>query len=98
LQRVVSGGICGSGTYQIGRLRRLRIMARRDGRGVHLFSRNGDNFGDRFPPIAGAIEAMSDRSCLIDGEAIVVDSRGVSVFDLLRYQQNDRAAVLCASI
>jgi bifunctional non-homologous end joining protein LigD len=73
-------------------------MARRDGRGVPLFSRNGYNFGDRFPLIAGAIEALSVRSCLIDGEAIVADSRGLSVFDLLRYQQNDRAAVLCASI
>jgi bifunctional non-homologous end joining protein LigD len=74
----------------------FRIMARRDGRGVRLFSRNGYNFGDRFPLIARAIEALSVRSCLIDGEAIVVDSRGLSVFDLLRYQQNDRAAVLCA--
>jgi hypothetical protein len=29
-------------------------------------------------------------------EAIVVHSRGLSVFDLLRYWQHDRAAVLCA--
>jgi ATP-dependent DNA ligase len=36
------------------------------------------------------------RSCFIDGEAIVVDTNGLSVFDLLRYRQYDRAAVLCA--
>jgi hypothetical protein len=31
-----------------------------------------------------------------DGEAIVVNKRGSSVFDLLRYHQHDSAAVLCA--
>jgi ATP-dependent DNA ligase len=71
-------------------------MARRDGRGVRLFSRNGYNFGDRFPLIVEAIESLPVGSCLIDGEAIVVDSGGLSVFDLLRYRQHDRAAVLCA--
>jgi ATP-dependent DNA ligase len=68
-------------------------MARRDARGVRPFSRNGYNFGDRFPLIAGAIEALPVRSCFIDGEAIVVDSHGLSVFDLLRYRQHDCAAV-----
>ena len=52
----------------------FRIMARRDARGVRLFSRNGYNFGDRFPLITKAIEALPVRSCLIDAEAIVVDS------------------------
>jgi ATP-dependent DNA ligase len=74
----------------------FRIMARRDARAVRLFSRNGYNFGDRFPLIAKAIQALPVRSCIIDGEAIVFDSRGVSVFDLLRYRQHDRAAALCA--
>ena len=46
-------------------------MARRDTRGGRLF------FADRFPLIAKAIEALPVRSC-IDGEAIVVDSRGLS--------------------
>jgi ATP-dependent DNA ligase len=41
-------------------------------------------------------ESLSVRSCFIDGKAIVVDRRGLSVFDLLRYRQHDRAAVLCA--
>jgi len=50
----------------------------------------------RFPRIAEAIESLSVQSCIIDGEAIVVDKNGLSVFDLIRYRQNDRAAVLCA--
>ncbi len=36
------------------------------------------------------------RSCFIDGEAIVVDERGVSTFELLRSWRHDHAAVLCA--
>jgi bifunctional non-homologous end joining protein LigD len=35
-------------------------------------------------------------SCFIDGEAIVVDERGLSAFDLLRSWCHDHAAVLCA--
>jgi bifunctional non-homologous end joining protein LigD len=33
---------------------------------------------------------------VIDGEAIVVDQDGLSVFDLLRYRRHDHAATLCA--
>jgi ATP-dependent DNA ligase len=36
------------------------------------------------------------RPCFIDGEAIVVDKNGLSVFALIRYRQHDHAAVLCA--
>jgi bifunctional non-homologous end joining protein LigD len=32
----------------------------------------------------------------VDGEAIVVDEHGLSVFDALRYRLRDHAAVLCA--
>ena len=72
-------------------------MARRDANGVRLFTRNGYNFAARFPGIVAALrEPCRVRSCFIDGEAIVVDRTGLPVFDLLRYRQHDRAAVLCA--
>ena len=74
----------------------FRILARRDERGVRLFTRNGYNFTDRFPLIADAINSLPVRSCLIDGEAIVVGTTGLSVFDLIRYRQHDGAAILCA--
>jgi bifunctional non-homologous end joining protein LigD len=74
----------------------FRIMARRDTNGVRLFTRNGYDFAARFPGIAAAVESLSVQSCFIDGEAIVVDSNGLPVFDLLRYRQHDSAAVLCA--
>ena len=36
------------------------------------------------------------RSCFIDGEAIVVDSNGLAVFDLLRSWRHNHVAMLCA--
>jgi ATP-dependent DNA ligase len=36
------------------------------------------------------------QSCFIDGEAIVVDTNGLSTFELLRSWRRDHAAVLCA--
>jgi ATP-dependent DNA ligase len=53
----------------------FRIMARRDSRGVRLFTRNGYDFADRFPLVVQAISGLPARSCLIDGEVIVVDER-----------------------
>jgi ATP-dependent DNA ligase len=71
-------------------------MARRDSRGVRLYTRNGYNFADRFPKIVEAVASLPVRSCFIDGEAIVVDETGLSVFELLRYRRHDHAVVLCA--
>ena len=36
------------------------------------------------------------RSCLIDGEAVVCNERGLAVLDLIREYRHDAAAVLCA--
>jgi bifunctional non-homologous end joining protein LigD len=74
----------------------FRILARRHGGRVRLFSRNGYNFAARFPKIVAAVENLPVRSCVVDGEAIVVNRDGLSVFELLRYRQFDDAAVLCA--
>ena len=74
----------------------FRIMARRDGAGVRLLTRKGNDFSRRFPLVAAALAALSARSCLIDGEAIVTDQKGLAVFDLIRGRQPSAAAVLCA--
>src|SRR5689334_18623671 len=49
------------------------LMARRDGRGVRLYTRNGYDFADRFPQVVEAILSLPAPSCFIDGEVIVVD-------------------------
>ena len=42
------------------------------------------------------IASLPVETCIIDGEAIVVDQNGLSIFDLLRYRQHDHAATLFA--
>jgi bifunctional non-homologous end joining protein LigD len=63
---------------------------------VRLLTRNGHDFAGRFPLAVAAVAALSARSCLIDGEAIVTDQKGLAVFDLIRGRQPSAAAVLCA--
>jgi bifunctional non-homologous end joining protein LigD len=74
----------------------MRIMARRDGAGVRLITRNGNDFTSRFPFMVAAVTALPARSFLIDGEAIVTDSDGLAVFDLIRHKRHGEGAVLCA--
>jgi bifunctional non-homologous end joining protein LigD len=74
----------------------FRILARRGAARVRLFTRNGYDFAARFPKIAASVESLPVRSCVLDGEAIVVDEAGLSVFNALRYRLRDHDAVLCA--
>jgi bifunctional non-homologous end joining protein LigD len=74
----------------------FRILARRDGAGVQLITRHGNDFTARFPLVASAVAALPARSCLIDGEAIVCDENGLAVFELIRGGGSKTSAVLCA--
>ena len=74
----------------------FRIMARRDGAGVRLITRHGNDVYSRFPVIVAAVTALRARSFLIDGEAIVTDGDGLAVFDLIRHKRHGDAAVLIA--
>jgi bifunctional non-homologous end joining protein LigD len=67
----------------------FRLMARRDGAGVRLLTRNGHDRSPRYPLIVQAVDALRVRSCLIDGEAAACDDRGLAVFDRLRYRRAD---------
>jgi bifunctional non-homologous end joining protein LigD len=70
----------------------LRIVARRADDRVQLLTRKGNDFLSASPQIIAALTALSTRSCLIDGEAIVCNESSLAVFDLIR---GYRAAVLC---
>jgi bifunctional non-homologous end joining protein LigD len=74
----------------------FRILARRHGAGVRLFTRHGHDFTARFPLATGALATLPGRSFLIDGEAIVTNDKGLAVFALIRRARNGGAAVLCA--
>jgi bifunctional non-homologous end joining protein LigD len=73
-----------------------RIVARRDQGRIRLLTRNGNDFTEQFPRIAVAISTLNVRSCVIDGEAIVTDDRGLAVFELIRGHDTRRGAELCA--
>jgi ATP dependent DNA ligase-like protein len=73
----------------------MRILARRDGAGVRLVTRHGNDFTRRFPLAVAALSALSSRSFLIDGEAIVTNADGLAVFDLIRRAHQGGKAVLC---
>ena len=71
----------------------FRILARRDAERVRLFTRHGTDLTARYPKIAAAVERLPVRSCALEGEAVVVNTDGLSVFDLIRYRQHDDSAV-----
>jgi bifunctional non-homologous end joining protein LigD len=74
----------------------FRILARRDAAGVRLITRAGNDFSSRFLFIAMAVSKLPARSCLIDGEAIVCDERGLAVFELIRRHRTIASAMHCA--
>jgi bifunctional non-homologous end joining protein LigD len=74
----------------------FRILAHRQGRAVRLMSRNGHDLAARFPQIVDAVRSLPINSCVIDGEAIVTDDKGLAVFDLIRGHRHHVGAELCA--
>jgi bifunctional non-homologous end joining protein LigD len=66
-----------------------RLMVRRDGAGVRLITRNGNDWTDRFRLIVTGVVALPVRSCLIDGEAVCCDDDGLAVFQKLRRWRDD---------
>ena len=73
-----------------------RLMARRDPVGIRLITRRGNDWSDRFPLVVEAVNHLKVRSCLIDGEVVCCDERGLARFDVLRRRRNEAAAFLYA--
>jgi bifunctional non-homologous end joining protein LigD len=61
-----------------------RLIVRRDGKAVRLFTRRGHDWTDRYPAIAAAAGKLRARSFNIDGEAVVTGTDGVAVLDAPR--------------
>ena len=73
-----------------------RLMARRDPVGIRLITRRGNDWSDRFPLVIEAVNHLKVRSCLIDGEVVCCDERGLTRFDVLRRRSNEAMAFLYA--
>jgi len=74
----------------------FRIIARKDGERVRLYSRPGNDFTRRFPLIVETLARLRSRSCIIDGEAVACDDNGVVSFDLVRHHRHNGRAFLYA--
>jgi ATP-dependent DNA ligase len=72
----------------------FRIIARKQGEQVRLYSRPGNDLTARFPLIVEAMARLRSRSCVIDGEAVACDDSGVPSFDRIRYRRHDGTVFL----
>jgi ATP-dependent DNA ligase len=57
-----------------------RMMARRDAAGIRLLTRNGYDWAQKYPLIVEAVNYLKVRSCLLDGEVVCCDERGLTTF------------------
>ena len=67
----------------------FRVIARRDGKRVKLYSRPGNDLTGRFTRIVDAVARLKARTCIIDGEAVACGPDGIALFDLIRYWRHD---------
>jgi bifunctional non-homologous end joining protein LigD len=61
-----------------------RIQARLDRSKVKLLTRKGLDWAARFPNVAADVAQLDAETALIDGEIVVQNDRGVSVFSMLQ--------------
>jgi ATP-dependent DNA ligase len=73
-----------------------RLMTRRRGDRVRLFTRRGYDWTGRYPRITEALRSLKARSAVIDGEAVWCDPDGVSSFDKLHSRAHDDQVFLYA--
>jgi bifunctional non-homologous end joining protein LigD len=74
----------------------FRVIARKVGKRVRLYSRPGNDLTYRFPLIVEALARLRSRSCIIDGEAVACGEDGVASFDRIRYRHHDESVFLFA--
>ena len=74
----------------------FRVVARKDGPRVWLYSRPGNDLSRRFPLIVETLAQLRSRSCIGDGEAVACDNNGVASFDLVRHHRANDSVFLYA--
>lgn len=74
----------------------FRVIARKDGTRVRLYSRPGNDLTIRFPLIVQALAGLRSHSVILDGEAVACDDAGIPSFDRLRHRRHDASVFLYA--
>ena len=64
--------------------------------GIRPITRMGNDWTQRYPLVVEAVNYLNVRSCLIDGEVVCCDEKGVTSFQLLRHRRNEPQAFLYA--
>jgi ATP-dependent DNA ligase len=74
----------------------FRIIARKIGKRVRLYSRPGNDLTKRFPLIVEAIAKLRTRTCILDGEAVACGTDGIACFELIRRWETDEGVFMYA--
>jgi ATP-dependent DNA ligase len=74
----------------------FRVIARKAGERVRIFSRSGNNLTGRFPLIIEAMAGLRTDSCIVDGEAVACGADGVACFELIRGWDSDEQVFMWA--
>lgn len=70
-----------------------RAIGSKHGSKIDLYSRNGTNFMEKYPPIVEALQDI-DHDVIIDGEIVVTDEHGNAHFEWLQNWNRDQHGVL----
>jgi ATP-dependent DNA ligase len=73
-----------------------RLIVRKRGERVRLFTRRGYDWTDRYPLIAAAVARLRATSAVLDGEAVCCDDSGIADFEKLHSRAHDGSAILYA--
>jgi hypothetical protein len=74
----------------------FRIIARKTGKRVRLYSRQENDLTWRFPLVVEGVALLRSHSCIIDGETVACDDEGIANFELIGYRHNDDSVFLYA--
>ena len=67
----------------------FRVIARKTGERVRLYSRPGNDLTKRFPLIIEALTCLRSQSCILDGEAVACGDDGIASFERIRHRRHD---------
>jgi bifunctional non-homologous end joining protein LigD len=73
-----------------------RVIARKNGYRVKLYSRPGNDLTARFPLIVEALARLRAGSCIVDGEAVACGDDGIACFELIRRSDSDQSVFMWA--
>lgn len=73
-----------------------RLLVRKQGDAVRIYTRRGADWTKRFPRVVTAVRRLKARLLLIDGEGVVYDAMGMPSFALLHSRDFDREVSLLA--